>query len=193
MVSSSLESTLVQRCQESPREVLLLGTVWKHKTGCFHHAGSFFLPPILKTKRRKTHQLANMRLIQKSTAYLRTLCQLRYLSSQKTTGGGVLGFPTSAPSPDWKASAAWCYHPKVQWMVLHKSVWKIPGVLGFGQSFFLLIRETIEKHGMKMNKQTYVKRLVWLSHPMDMVDKKLEVLWTIILEQPLLQFGNCGN
>ena len=58
-------------------------------------------------------------------------------------------------------------------------VWKIPGVLGFGQSFFLLIRKPLKKW-MKINKQTYVKRLVWLSHPM-FSGQKLEVFWTIIL------------
>lgn len=53
------------------------------------------------------------------------------------------------------------------------------GVLGWAV-VLLLIRKPLKKR-MKINKQTYVKRLVWLSHPMDIVDKKLEVFWTIIL------------
>jgi len=51
--------------------IVVLIVPFENKTGCFHHAGSFFLPPILKGKRRKTHQLANMRR-PSSTAYLRT-------------------------------------------------------------------------------------------------------------------------
>ena len=58
------------------------------------------------------------------------------------------GFPTSAPSPDWKASEAWWNHPRVQWMVLHKSFEKSRGfwVLGSRPS---VDRETLEKMAWK--------------------------------------------
>ena len=165
MVSSRLESTLVQRCQESPREVVLIGTVWKHKTGFFHHAGSFFLPPILKGKRRKTHQLANMRR-PSSTAYLRTFVSsislipnhgvldsrqalLLRIERHRRPGETIQG-PMDGSQVVWK-TGFWVGQSSFCWKGNH---WK---------------------NGMKMNKQTYVKRLVWLSHPM-FSGQKLEVL-----------------
>lgn len=125
--------------------IVVLIVPFENKTGFVHHAGSFFFTTNLKNEKGGKHISWP---IWGALHQLPTFVPFVSLISLIPNHRRRFGFPTSAPSPDWKASEAWWNHPRVQWMVLHKSFEKSRGfwILGSRPS---VDRETLEKMAWK--------------------------------------------
>lgn len=116
--------------------IVVLIVPFENKTGCFHHAGSFFLPPILKRKRRSS----SVGQYEAPLNQLPTFVPLsaRYLSSQTQ----AFWIPDKRSFSGLKGIGGLVKPSKVQWM-LHKS-FEYTGGFGLG-SRPSVERETIEK------------------------------------------------
>lgn len=112
--------------------IVVLIVPFENKTGCFHHVGSFFLPPIVKEK-SGAHQLANMRR-PSSTAYLRT-----FVSSISLISNTAFWIPDKRSFSGLKGIGGLVKPSKENGWFTSRF---IPGVLGSRPS---VDRETIEK------------------------------------------------